>query len=122
VLPTGNLPEAGGYRSQRALDMKREGWSNDEIGAELQLPSDDVAYLIQLALASIPSESGDAMRTASELRILDVIRRAHSDLTVTSTQMQRTALLRLILDADARLSRLYGLEIPPGFPDAPDGA
>lgn len=109
-----------GRKSFRAVEMRRTGASFEQIAADLSCSTWDAAQLLSIGYAASMSETGDQLRASSEDRILGVIRSANRELLLVTTPAQRLSVLRLILDADARLSKLYGLELPTGLDDAPE--
>lgn len=109
-----------GYRAFRAVEMRRTGATYEQIATDLGCSTWDAAQLLSMGYAEMMSETADQLRASSEDRILGVIRSANRELVLAVTPTQRLAVLRVILEADARLTKLFGLDLPPGLDDTPE--
>lgn len=98
----------------RAVVMRREGHSWGDIAARLGVTAIEAEELGRVAYARLGAQTADELRVEVEDRIDDVIRKAHRDLALSSSQGERTALYRVILAAEAQRSRLLGLNMRGG--------
>jgi hypothetical protein len=105
-------------RTSEALRWSLEGKTYEEIGARLDVSAWEAREIVSIAYTRQQTETVDELRTQSELRILDVIRRINADLLVATTQTEKLALYKLLLAAEADRRKLLGLDIPSGVQDA----
>lgn len=101
----------------RAVVMRREGWNHGEIAERLGITQLEAEELTRVAYARLSAETADELRTSVEDRIDTVVRKANLDLSLASSQGERTAIYRVLLAAEAQRARLLGIELPRGHSD-----
>ncbi|MFE1644923.1 hypothetical protein ACFM35_05010 [Microbacterium sp. P01] len=100
-----------------ALSMRRQGWPFTDVARRLNITVTEAVEYARAGYAQMIEETGDEVRAAVEDRIDNIVRIAHEDLRIAQSQSERTALLRLLLAAEAQRARLLGVNIPSGTPD-----
>lgn len=98
----------------RAIVLRREGHSWGDIAERLGRSQIEVEELARIGYARLGEQAADELRVEVEDRIDAVVRKAHVDLALCESQGERTALLRVLLAAEAQRSRLLGLDLPRG--------
>ncbi|PPG85487.1 hypothetical protein C5C29_06020 [Rathayibacter sp. AY1H2] len=99
--------------------MRRNGQGYAEIADHLGIDPWTAQQLVGIAYRRIAAEEVHELRAAVEDRLDDVLRRLHQDLSLADDQNTRNGIYRLILSTEAQRSKLLGLDIPAGTPDAP---
>jgi hypothetical protein len=105
-------------QSLKALVMKREGYAWQEIADRLAVSVVEAQEFAKIAYGQMAIDTAENLRLEVEDRIDSIVRKAHLDLSLSQSQGERTALYRVLLAAEAQRSRLLGLELPKGAPDA----
>lgn len=98
-------------RALRAVVMRREGSSWGDIADRLGVSQIEAQELARVAYARLGEAEADHLRTEVEDKIDGVVRKAHIDLALCSSQGERTALYRVLLAAEAQRARLLGLNL-----------
>ena len=98
--------------SLKALVMKREGYSWQDIADRLKVSPVEAQELTRVAYAQMAAQDADELRTEIEDRLDAIVRKANLDLSMAQSQGERTALYRVLLAAEAQRSRLLGLDLP----------
>ncbi|MET8947635.1 hypothetical protein ABZX30_29885 [Streptomyces sp. NPDC004542] len=99
-------------QAEEVYALHKSGHSLVAIARSLGLTKDAVERRIARARRNLPAETADALRADRESSILDMVREAHENLANAETVAERNACIRTILDANTRLSKLLGLEVP----------
>ncbi|MGD6762239.1 hypothetical protein ACOKM5_25240 [Streptomyces sp. BH097] len=99
-------------QAEEVYALHKSGHSLVAIGRSMGLTKDAVERRIARARKNLPAETADALRADRESSILDMVREAHENLASAETVAERNACIRTILDANTRLSKLLGLEVP----------
>ncbi|MFT2692689.1 hypothetical protein [Clavibacter zhangzhiyongii] len=102
----------------RAVVMRREGFSYEEIAQRLRCSPWDARQITSIAYGRLATETADELRAEVEGRLDDVLRRLYVDVNLAPDQATRNGVYTLILKTEAQRTRLLGLEIPAGTPDA----
>lgn len=97
----------------RAVVMRREGASYDDIALRLGISSLEAAEIARVGYARLSAQTADELRTEVEDRINEIVRKANLDLKLAESAAERVALMRLILSAEAQRARLLGLNLSP---------
>lgn len=105
-------------QSLKALVMKREGHGWQDIADRLSVSVVAAQELARIAYGQMAIDTAENLRVEVEDRLDAVVRKANLDLALAQSQGERTALYRVLLAAEAQRTRLLGLEIPKGAPDA----
>ena len=90
--------------------MRLEGHDHASIALELGVTVAEAAELAKIGLVVDQSQEAEDLRNESEARLQDVLRKAHTDLKMATSQSQRTSLMRLIVQTEMARARLLGLE------------
>lgn len=98
--------------SLKALVMKREGHTWQDIADRLRVSPVEAQELAKVAYAQMAASDAAELRNEVEDRLDAIVRKANLDLSMAQSQGERTALYRVLLAAEAQRSRLLGLEIP----------
>lgn len=104
-------------RALRAVVLRREGLSWGDIAERLGISQIEAQELARVAYARLGEAEAEHLRVEVEDKIDSVVRKAHLDLALCSSQGERTALYRVLLAAEAQRSRLLGLNLRSGGED-----
>ena len=115
VAPTASPEDP---RSAEAFALRVSGYDFDRIGEELGVDPWLARELTSIGFVKLATEQADEIRAVSEARLDDLIRRLYEDLKIAGNQVVRNGIYGLILKTEAQRSRLLGLDIPAGTPDA----
>jgi len=118
ALSTDGLSEDGA-RTLKALVLRREGVGFEEIGERLDCSPWEAKQLTSIAYSRLSAQLADELRAQVEDRLDDVTRRLYDDLRIASSQTVRNGIYGLLLKTESQRTRLLGLDIPAGTPDAP---
>lgn len=99
-------------RAVRAVMLRREGFDFDEIAQRLGIPEDQAREITRIGYARLGEQDAHELRAEVEDRLNGLLRRAHVDLSLATTQAARTALYRTILAIEGRRAQLLGLDLP----------
>lgn len=104
-------------RAVRAVVMRREGSSWGDIADRLGVSMIEAQELARVAYARLGEAEAEQLRIEVEDRIDGIVKKAHVDLALASSQGERTAIYRVLLAAEAQRARLLGLNLRSGGDD-----
>lgn len=102
----------------RAVVMRREGVSFGDIADRLGISQIEAEELARVAYARLGEAEAEHLRVEVEDRLDGLVRKAHVDLAMCSSQGERTALYRFLASVEAQRARLLGLNLKGGDDDA----
>lgn len=109
-------------RALRAVVMRREGRSWGDIAERLGISQIEAEELARVAYARLGEAEAEHLRVEIEDRLDGLVRRAHVDLALCSSQGERTALYRFLASVEAQRARLLGLNLRPEREDEGDAS
>lgn len=98
-------------RTLKALVMRREGNTFEQIGDALGVTPWEAQQIASIAYARLSAETAEELRAQVETRLDDVIHRLYVDLSFATSQTGRNSIYALILKADAQRATLLGLNL-----------
>jgi hypothetical protein len=101
-------------RALRAVVMRREGLSWGDIAERLGVSQLEAEELGRIAYARLGEAEAEVLRTEIEDRLDALVRKAHVDLGMTTSQGERTALYRFLATVEGQRARLLGLNLKGG--------
>lgn len=102
----------------RAIILRREGHSWGDIADRLSITIVEAQELARVAYARLGEAEADQLRVEVEDRLDALVKKAHVDLALASSQGERTALYRFLASVEAQRARLLGLNLKGGDDDA----
>jgi hypothetical protein len=98
----------------RAIILRREGHSWGDIADRLTISIVEAQELARVAYARLGEAEADQLRVEVEDRLDALVKKAHVDLALASSQGERTALYRFLAGVEAQRARLLGLNLKGG--------
>jgi hypothetical protein len=95
----------------RAVVMRREGQDWATIAERLGVSLIEAQELARVAYARLGEAEAEQLRTEVEDRLDALVRKAHVDLALASSQGERTALYRFLAGVESQRARLLGLNL-----------
>ncbi len=102
----------------RAIILRCEGHSWGDIADRLSITIVEAQELARVAYARLGEAEADQLRVEVEDRLDALVKKAHVDLALATSQGERTALYRFLASVEAQRSRLLGLNLKGGEDDA----
>lgn len=102
----------------RAIILRREGYSWGDVADRLGISIVEAQELARVAYARLGEAEADQLRIEVEDRLDALVKKAHVDLALATSQGERTALYRFLASVEAQRARLLGLNLKGGDDDA----